>query len=168
MDQPTKTPLNIKAIAIILAISIGSPVILHFLMKPKDVVAVQTVSAPIVQQTPQVVPIQIITQQVIQVVTQQIIQVVTQQITNTPVVNTTQDRFITELQNIVQSLTNKPPDPKAGVYWLASPVTQSWYWDTRKQTWKNESSYMESFKSPPNILLGLKADGTVVWRKIEQ
>lgn len=51
--------------------------------------------------------------------------------------------------------------------WLDSPVTQEWIYDYEKDYWSTAKDWKDSFKSPPSIKLGLRDDGTVVWKKIE-
>jgi hypothetical protein len=50
--------------------------------------------------------------------------------------------------------------------WLNSPVTQKWTYDIEKDYWTTARDFEDSFKSPPSIRLGLRADGTVVWKKV--
>jgi len=50
------------------------------------------------------------------------------------------------------------------ILWLNSPVTQAWEFDPKKQTWQTVTSYKDSFRSPPSMVIGLRDDGVVVWR----
>ena len=147
---------NWVAMLVILAIAIGSPLLLHFLLKPKDTpqpVAVQQVQDH--AQIPLVVTQQVFSgiQVVPQIITQQILQVITQEV-DRPVI-------------IQQMPVAKPVETKLETQWLGSPVTQVWIWDRRKQIWENDTTYENSFRSSPTIILGLRSDGTVVWRKSE-
>jgi hypothetical protein len=50
--------------------------------------------------------------------------------------------------------------------WLDSPVTQRYTYNYDKEYWSTSKEFKDSFKSPPSIRLGLRSDGTVVWKKV--
>jgi hypothetical protein len=50
--------------------------------------------------------------------------------------------------------------------WLESPVTRSWEFDEKRGIWTTEK-YEKSLQSAPSIIIGLREDGTVVWKKIK-
>lgn len=51
--------------------------------------------------------------------------------------------------------------------WLSSPITQVWEWDDRKQLWVMPMKYPDCLRSPPSIIIGLRSDGTVIWKKVK-
>ena len=148
---------NWMALVAILAISIGSPLLLHYLLKPKETpqpVALQQVQRPnspiplvVTQQVfsgIQVVP-QIITQQVVQVVTQHEVRVEIQQF---------------------KEVDEVKPTPKLDVTWLGSPVTRAWQ-KSGDSSWETIGGQLNSLHSPPTYKIGLRSDGTVIWKKEE-
>lgn len=55
--------------------------------------------------------------------------------------------------------------PELTVFWLNSPMTQKWQFNSNNQTWSMVED--NGLKSLPTIVLGLRSDGFVVWQKIE-
>lgn len=50
--------------------------------------------------------------------------------------------------------------------WLNSPVTQAWTFDAKKQVWMTALPYKDSMRSSPSIIIGMREDGIIVWKKI--
>lgn len=55
--------------------------------------------------------------------------------------------------------------PKTNIVWLASPITQNWELDEKNQFWKPIPKLNENYKYSPSIILGLREDGVVIWKK---
>jgi hypothetical protein len=55
-------------------------------------------------------------------------------------------------------------DPE--VLWLDSPVTQKWNWDSKNKNWLPVPSYKDSMRSTPSIIIGLRDDGVLIWKKV--
>ena len=146
MNEPyNKNQFNYKVLAVILAISIGSPLLLHYWLKPKEV-SPQPVVLQQIATSPQVVTQQVF-QPIVQSVTQQVIQVVTQYM---PHVEIQQFRIAEEVKPI----------------WLGSPVTRAWQ-KTGDNSWETIGNQFTSLHSPPTFKIGLRSDGVVIWKKVE-
>lgn len=64
----------------------------------------------------------------------------------------------------VETVSN---EPELETTWLSSPVTRSWEYDEKRGIWKTEK-YEKSLQSTPSIIIGLREDGVVVWKKVER
>lgn len=53
------------------------------------------------------------------------------------------------------------------IIWLDSPVMQTWEYNEKGKIWETALPYRESFRSSPTLILGLRDDGVVVWKKIK-
>lgn len=58
-------------------------------------------------------------------------------------------------------------EPELETTWLSSPVTRSWEYDEKRGIWKTDK-YEKSLQSTPSIIIGLREDGVVVWKKVER
>lgn len=77
----------------------------------------------------------------------------------------------TQQQAIVQSSPHPVkifPEVEPQVFWLDSPVMQKWQWDAKERVWTTALPYKESMRSNPSIIIGLREDGVVIWKKIEK
>lgn len=55
---------------------------------------------------------------------------------------------------------------QADIEWINSPVMQSWIFNEKSGVWETVLNYKDSFRSSPTLILGLRQDGTVVWKRI--
>lgn len=56
--------------------------------------------------------------------------------------------------------------PPMNITWMNSPVMQHWKYNESKALWEAIPSYKDSFRSSPTIIIGLREDGVVVWKKV--
>lgn len=57
-------------------------------------------------------------------------------------------------------------ESKDETVWIGSPVVQNWEWDPSINAWKTLVPYDKSMNSRPSIQIGLKEDGTIVWKRV--
>ena len=57
---------------------------------------------------------------------------------------------------------------RSSVQWLNSPVTQSWVWEADRFAWRRVPNEKDSLRFHPAFLIGLRDDGTVVWKVVEK
>jgi hypothetical protein len=81
---------------------------------------------------------------------------------NTNTLGTTQVKVLKKEEKTEQNNNEKE------TFWINSPVTQAWTFDEKKQTWVTVLPFKESMRSTPLIHLGLRSDGMVVWKKVNE
>jgi len=86
-------------------------------------------------------------------------------------VYTTVTNYVTRTNIIIETII-KEQEPEVpleeapmAIQWLSSPVTQSWRWDDSKQVWFPSPNLKDSYRPQPAVLMGLREDGVVVWRR---
>jgi hypothetical protein len=159
---------KIKAFLVILAISIGSPLVLSFFLKqsnkPEETEKISTVQTVQPGNSDAIVRAlannnKLLTDRIDQLA---------EAIGSIPHAN----RIAQEAPNI-QTLTLPPPPapdpPPADLHidWMESPVTRIWYLDQTKSFYESSPDEKKSHQWWPNILMGLCEDGTIVWKHRE-
>lgn len=57
-------------------------------------------------------------------------------------------------------------DRELEVVWLDSPVLQKWQLDPKTGLWHTALPYKDSFRSNPTIVIGLREDGVLTWKRV--
>jgi hypothetical protein len=65
------------------------------------------------------------------------------------------------------ALEPTPLPPTNVVKWLESPLTRRWTFNSSRSVWESEK-LDQAVTSQPSIIIGLRADGTVIWKEKPQ
>jgi len=142
--------VNYSKVLLIALISISIPFTVHLLLKNKD-----KKEEPIVRTESIIEPAIVYT-----VVTETNVMNVVQTFTN--YVTITNYALATITNHLVIATTNQ----NMYTQWLDSPVMQAWIQDDKTKMWQTALPYKDSMRSSPTLLLGLRDDGVVVWKRI--
>lgn len=192
---------KIKALLVIVAVSVISPLALHYVLKePKP--------EPVVIESPQEIPKSVNThtnrmeQLLSEIIRTQIDlsaafgvlqdqindvkdiqdQALIKEFANQPSVDTntvslaidqTEQHILKVLNSyfedtVEQEDETEPPSvtaPSNTVKWLASPVMQTWRYDEENLVYQAVPNHKDSYRSLPSVQMGLRSDGTIVWRE---
>ena len=129
-----------KAFLIILAVSVAFPLAIHYILKEPNPIRVDEIPPAAGPNTIEHVYLDTLNTLIGKI-----------------------DYLVTQQENYLGAHTLVESEEELDVLWLASPVTQAWKYDESDMIYRPASK--DNYRSPPTIQIGLRSDGTVVWRK---
>jgi hypothetical protein len=144
---------KIKALLIILAVSVASPLALHYALKEK---APDPPPPPPPLTEVELPPAK---EDTLSDVYFEKLDLLVDKVTELSIKYDDQI-LLREFESTTQTV---PEEENLTINWLNSPVTQAWKYDEDDMAYKTASK--DSYRSPPSIIIGLRSDGVVVWRK---
>lgn len=150
--------MELPAVLIIALISFTIPIVAHLLMKNGDseTEPENNIVAMVDTSNSEQEPVQIIEVDQVLAAIGMLTQIITKDIN------------IREAE-IEQSKTLSISDePHLQIQWLESPVMQAWEYNDRRRAWETVLPFRDSMRSQPTLVIGLREDGVVVWKRLER